>query len=140
MSASASTSSTRFSCRRMCGTSPTTRSAPYPPSPWRAAHTTASTTGPMRMVGPTCAGTATFPFRPRTWRWDRGTTSSAATTTRLGRGWFTWPTTAWRRARSWTWGNHEFGYAWDHNLTDEDGPYLELTAGGDGENQPDFVF
>ena len=28
----------------------------------------------------------------------------------------------------WTWGNAEFGYAWDRNLTDEDGPYVELMA------------
>jgi tetratricopeptide (TPR) repeat protein len=40
----------------------------------------------------------------------------------------------------WTWGNHEFGYAWDRNLTDEDGPYVELMAGGYSDNQPDFSF
>lgn len=38
----------------------------------------------------------------------------------------------------WTWGNAEFGYAWDRNLTDEDGSYLELMAGAYTENQPDF--
>ncbi|HVZ84326.1 MAG TPA: DUF5107 domain-containing protein [Terracidiphilus sp.] len=38
----------------------------------------------------------------------------------------------------WTWGNAEFGYAWDRNLTDEDGPYVELMAGGYTDNQPDF--
>ena len=31
--------------------------------------------------------------------------------------------------KQWTWGNHEFGYAWDRNLTDNDGPYVELMAG-----------
>jgi len=31
--------------------------------------------------------------------------------------------------KQWTWGNHEFGYAWDRNLTDKDGPYIELMAG-----------
>jgi tetratricopeptide (TPR) repeat protein len=38
----------------------------------------------------------------------------------------------------WTWGNAEFGYAWDRNLTDEDGPYVELMAGAFTDNQPDF--
>jgi tetratricopeptide (TPR) repeat protein len=38
----------------------------------------------------------------------------------------------------WTWGNSEFGYAWDRNLTDEDGPYVELMAGAFTDNQPDF--
>lgn len=38
----------------------------------------------------------------------------------------------------WTWGNAEFGYAWDRNLTDEDGPYLELMTGVFTDNQPDF--
>lgn len=38
----------------------------------------------------------------------------------------------------WTWGNAEFGYAWDRNLTDGDGPYLELMTGVFTDNQPDF--
>ena len=40
----------------------------------------------------------------------------------------------------WTWGNGEFGYAWDRELTDEDGPYIELMAGVYTDNQPDFSF
>ena len=40
--------------------------------------------------------------------------------------------------KQWTWGNGEFGRAWDRNLTDEDGPYIELMAGVFTENQPDF--
>jgi tetratricopeptide (TPR) repeat protein len=40
--------------------------------------------------------------------------------------------------KMWTWGNAEFGYAWDRNLTDEDGPYVELMAGAFTDNQPDF--
>jgi len=40
----------------------------------------------------------------------------------------------------WTWGNHEFGYAWDRELTDDDGPYVELMAGVFTDNQPDFSF
>ncbi len=40
--------------------------------------------------------------------------------------------------KMWTWGNAEFGYAWDRNLTDEDGPYMELMAGAYTDNQPDF--
>lgn len=42
--------------------------------------------------------------------------------------------------KQWTWGNHEFGYAWDRNLTDADGPYVELMAGVYTDNQPDFSF
>ena len=38
----------------------------------------------------------------------------------------------------WTWGNAEFGYGWDRNLTDEDGPYIELMMGAFTDNQPDF--
>jgi len=40
--------------------------------------------------------------------------------------------------KQWTWGNADFGYAWDRNLTDEDGPYIELMAGAYTDNQPDF--
>ena len=40
--------------------------------------------------------------------------------------------------KMWTWGNAEFGHAWDRNLTDEDGPYIELMAGAFTDNQPDF--
>ncbi|HZQ43620.1 MAG TPA: DUF5107 domain-containing protein [Acidobacteriaceae bacterium] len=42
--------------------------------------------------------------------------------------------------KQWTWGNHEFGYAWDRNLTDADGPYVELMSGVYTDNQPDFSF
>lgn len=42
--------------------------------------------------------------------------------------------------KQWTWGNHDFGYAWDRNLTDEDGPYVELMSGVYTDNQPDFSF
>ncbi|HTL66690.1 MAG TPA: DUF5107 domain-containing protein [Lacunisphaera sp.] len=42
--------------------------------------------------------------------------------------------------KQWTWGNHEFGYAWDRNLTDGDGPYVELMLGVYTDNQPDFSF
>ena len=42
--------------------------------------------------------------------------------------------------KQWTWGNHEFGYAWDRNLTESDGPYIELMAGVYTDNQPDFSF
>jgi len=40
--------------------------------------------------------------------------------------------------KQWTWGNGEFGQAWDRNLTDEDGPYIELMCGVYTDNQPDF--
>ena len=42
--------------------------------------------------------------------------------------------------KQWTWGNQEFGYAWDRNLTDDDGPYIELMAGVYTDNQPDFSY
>ena len=42
--------------------------------------------------------------------------------------------------KQWTWGNGEFGYAWDRELTDTDGPYVELMAGVYTDNQPDFSF
>jgi Tfp pilus assembly protein PilF len=42
--------------------------------------------------------------------------------------------------KQWTWGNHNFGYAWDRNLTDSDGPYIELMAGVYTDNQPDFSY
>ena len=42
--------------------------------------------------------------------------------------------------KQWTWGNHEFGYAWDRSLTDDDGPYIELMAGVYTDNQPDFSY
>lgn len=42
--------------------------------------------------------------------------------------------------KQWTWGNHSFGYAWDRNLTDNDGPYIELMSGVFTDNQPDFSF
>ena len=40
--------------------------------------------------------------------------------------------------KQWTWGNGDFGQAWDRNLTDNNGPYIELMAGVYTDNQPDF--
>ena len=47
--------------------------------------------------------------------------------------------------KQWTWGNHEFGYAWDRNLTEADdageyAPYIEIMSGVYTDNQPDFSF
>ncbi|MEM6883908.1 MAG: DUF5107 domain-containing protein [Verrucomicrobiota bacterium] len=48
--------------------------------------------------------------------------------------------------KQWTWGNHEFGWAWDRELTDRAGrtgrpaPYVELMAGVYTDNQPDFTY
>ena len=57
--------------------------------------------------------------------------------------------------KQWTWGNGDFGQAWDRNLTDETTPeeaqqwhidrpgfrpYIELMAGVYTENQPDFTW
>lgn len=40
--------------------------------------------------------------------------------------------------KQWTWGDAPFGRAWDAQLTDDDGPYVELMAGVYTDNQPDF--
>lgn len=40
----------------------------------------------------------------------------------------------------WTWGNGDFGKAWERNLTDDDGPYIELMTGVYTDNQPDFTW
>lgn len=42
--------------------------------------------------------------------------------------------------KQWTWGCGDFGKAWDRNLTDDDGPYVELMTGCFTDNQPDFSF
>jgi tetratricopeptide (TPR) repeat protein len=38
----------------------------------------------------------------------------------------------------WTWGSGARGRMWDHILTDEDGPYIELMVGAYSDNQPDY--
>ena len=42
--------------------------------------------------------------------------------------------------KQWTWGNGDFGRAWDRNLTDANGPYIELMTGMYCDNQPDFTW
>ncbi|MFU8892159.1 MAG: DUF5107 domain-containing protein [Luteolibacter sp.] len=42
--------------------------------------------------------------------------------------------------KQWTWGDHAFGLAWDRELTDTNGPYVELMAGVYTDNQPDFTY
>lgn len=42
--------------------------------------------------------------------------------------------------KQWTWGCGDFGKAWDRNLTDENGPYIELMTGMYCDNQPDFTW
>jgi len=42
--------------------------------------------------------------------------------------------------KQWTWGCGDFGVAWDRNLTDADGPYIELMTGVYTDNQPDFTW
>lgn len=42
--------------------------------------------------------------------------------------------------KQWTWGHSDFGQAWDRNLTDQDGPYIELMTGVYTDNQPDFTW
>ena len=42
--------------------------------------------------------------------------------------------------KQWTWGCGDFGKAWDRNLTDRNGPYIELMTGVYTDNQPDFTW
>ncbi len=42
--------------------------------------------------------------------------------------------------KQWTWGSHDFGRAWDRNLSDDGSAYVELMAGVYTDNQPDFAF
>ncbi|MCT9002409.1 DUF5107 domain-containing protein [Microbacterium memoriense] len=42
--------------------------------------------------------------------------------------------------KQWTWGHGPIGRAWDAQLTDDDGPYVELMAGVYTDNQPDFAW
>lgn len=42
--------------------------------------------------------------------------------------------------KQWTWGCGDFGKMWDKNLTDADGPYIELMTGVFTDNQPDFTW
>lgn len=42
--------------------------------------------------------------------------------------------------KQWTWGCGDFGTAWDRNLTEVDGPYIELMTGVYTDNQPDFTW
>ena len=42
--------------------------------------------------------------------------------------------------KQWTWGSGDFGKAWDRNLTDRNGPYIELMTGMFTDNQPDFTW
>ena len=42
--------------------------------------------------------------------------------------------------KQWTWGCGDFGRMWDKNLTDDDGPYIELMTGVYCDNQPDFTW
>ncbi|CAI1046439.1 Predicted methyltransferase (contains TPR repeat) [Serratia quinivorans] len=42
--------------------------------------------------------------------------------------------------KQWSWGHGEFGQAWDRNLTDNNGPYIELMTGVYTDNQPDFTW
>lgn len=42
--------------------------------------------------------------------------------------------------KQWTWGNSDFGKAWDRSLTETDGPYIELMTGVFADNQPDFTW
>ncbi|MBB1201904.1 DUF5107 domain-containing protein [Enterobacteriaceae bacterium 89] len=42
--------------------------------------------------------------------------------------------------KQWSWGYGDFGQAWDRNLTDDNGPYIELMTGVFTDNQPDFTW
>ncbi|MBO5281417.1 MAG: DUF5107 domain-containing protein [Clostridia bacterium] len=42
--------------------------------------------------------------------------------------------------KMWHWGKGDFGDMWCDNLTDENGPYIELMTGVYTDNQPDFTW
>ncbi len=42
--------------------------------------------------------------------------------------------------KMWTWGKGDFGEMWCNNLTDKNGPYIELMTGVYTDNQPDFTW
>ncbi len=42
--------------------------------------------------------------------------------------------------KMWHWGMGDFGEMWCNNLTDENGPYIELMTGVYTDNQPDFTW
>ena len=42
--------------------------------------------------------------------------------------------------QAWVWGTGDFGKAWERNLTDDGGPYAELSAGMLTENRTDFTY
>ena len=42
--------------------------------------------------------------------------------------------------KMWTWGKGDFGEMWCSNLTDKNGPYIELMTGVYTDNQPDFTW
>lgn len=42
--------------------------------------------------------------------------------------------------KQWSWGYGDFGQAWDRNLTENNGPYIELMTGVYTDNQPDFTW
>ena len=42
--------------------------------------------------------------------------------------------------KMWHWGKGDFGDMWCNNLTDENGPYIELMTGVFTDNQPDFTW
>lgn len=42
--------------------------------------------------------------------------------------------------KMWHWGKGDFGDMWCSNLTDENGPYIELMTGVFTDNQPDFTW
>lgn len=42
--------------------------------------------------------------------------------------------------KMWTWGHGDFGEMWCSNLTDQNGPYIELMTGAYTDNQPDFTW
>ena len=42
--------------------------------------------------------------------------------------------------KMWHWGIGDFGDMWCNNLTDKNGPYIELMTGVFTDNQPDFTW
>ena len=82
--------------------------------------------------------TSRYPLR--IWRRSRITILSALIIMTSEAGYCMLPITMSLRQETVELGYGDFGQAWDRNLTDENGPYIELMTGVFTDNQPDFTW
>ena len=138
-----SRATTSASSRGRARTWPTTRGGRSPRSRGRPSLLRRGLPGPRRdhPAATTSTGTGTSRSRPRTWSRTPGQGFFGGYDHATRAGFVHWsPTGRLPGKKQWTWGNAPFGHAWDRNLTDDDGPYVELMAGVYTDNQPDFAY